>query len=153
MNIKLIDGSFLDRLPDAAETAALVVLIEDDADLRGYEHPLAALTNIGGSAYLRGYAHPLAALTNIGGSADLRGYAHADSWPWLINGGADRRGYYFTGILKNREWRICAGCRDFSIERALRHWGSGGISDKPDCLVLVERIVAEATARRPAEAA
>ena len=130
MRITLSTGATIDRLPPDAETAALVVSIDDDA-------------------YLGGYGHPLAALTNIGGYAYLGEYAHGDNWPWLINGGADRRGYYFTGILKAGEWRIRAGCRDFSIKQALRHWGSGGNSDKPDCFALVEKIVAE-TVRRAA---
>ena len=100
-----------------------------------------------GSLRLRGYAHPLpAGLTSVGGYLDLRGYAHPLP-DWIISAGTDRRGYFFAAVRHDRKWRIRAGCRDFSVETALSHWGSGGASDKPDCLVLVEKIVAEIAVR------
>ena len=135
--------------------------IGGNAYLRGYPHALAALTSIGGVAYLRGYQHALPALASIGRWADLEGYQHAlpaltsiGRWailegfqgalpPWLIDGGKDSRGYYFTGMLVADEWRIHAGCRDFSLEKARRHWGARGASNRPDCLALVEKIAAE----------
>lgn len=105
-----------------------------------------------GSLYLQGYAHPLpASLTSVGGSLDLRGYAHPLP-DWIISAGADRRGYWFAAVLQSGEWRVRAGYRDFSIETALSHWGSGGQSDKPDCLALVENIVAEIKVRSVEEA-
>ncbi len=146
MKVKLRDGSTINSMPETASQAALVVAIDSDADLRGYANALPALTSIGGPADLLGYAHALPALTSIGGSAYLLGYAHAD-WPWLINGGVESRGYYFTGILVDGEWRIRAGCRDFTIEQSLTHWGSGGRSNRPDCLALVNKIKAIAEER------
>jgi hypothetical protein len=121
---------------------AALASIGSSVDLEGYNHPLpAALASIGGYVDLRGYNHPLpAALASIGGPAYLEGYNHPLP-AWLIDGGADSRGYYFAGMLVNGEWRIRAGCRDFSIDQARRHWGSGGQSDRPDCLALVEKIV------------
>ena len=89
---------------------------------------------------LQGYAHPLpAGLASIGGSLNLRGYAHPLP-DWIIPAGVDVRGYWFAAIRQGGEWRIRAGCRDFSVKEALSHWGPGGKSDRPDCLALVEKI-------------
>ena len=135
--------------------------IDGWADLRNYQHALPTLASIDGNAYLEGYLHALPALATIGGWADLRGYQHAlpaltsiGRWailegfqgalpPWLIDGGKDSRGYYFTGMLVAGKWRIRAGCRDFSLEKAREHWGACGESDRPDCLALVKKIAAE----------
>ena len=75
-------------------------------------------------------------------SIDLRGYPHPLP-DWIISAGVDVRGYWFAAIRQDGEWRIRAGCRDFSVEEALSHWGPGSKSDRPDCLALVEKIVAE----------
>ena len=117
-------------------------------DLRGYAHALpAALTSIGGSVYLEGYAHALpAALTSIGGPVDLRGY-NCTLPDWIISAGKDRRGYWFAALRIAGVWRVRAGCRDFSMDQALAHWGSGGQSDKPDCLALVENLASQIAAR------
>jgi hypothetical protein len=117
-------------------------------NLRGYAHPLpAGLTSVGGSLDLEGYAHPLpAGLTSVGGSLYLLGYAHPLP-DWIISAGSDRRGYFFAAVRQDGKWRIRAGCRDFLAETALSHWGSGGQSDRPDCLALVKKIVAEIDVR------
>jgi hypothetical protein len=127
VKIVLKTGEVLSDLPSTADAAAQIVGIENDAGLEGYQHALPLLASIGGYAYLREYQHA--------------------TWPWLVNGGADSRGYWFTGMHINGEWRIRAGCRDFTIDRSLRHWGSGGQSDRPDCLALVEKIIAEIKVR------
>ena len=144
--------------------------IGESADLEGFQGDLPALTSIGGNACLEGYLHALPALATIGGWADLRGYQHAlpaltsiGRWailegfqgalpPWLIDGGKDSRGYYFTGMLVAGKWRIRAGCRDFSLEKAREHWGACGASNRPDCLALVEKIAAEIERRAALDA-
>ena len=59
-----------------------------------------------------------------------------------LTGGKDSRGYQFCGVKIRGQWRVIAGCRNFSIADARKHWGPGGRSDRPDCLVLVEQIAA-----------
>jgi len=59
-----------------------------------------------------------------------------------ISAGKDSRGYWFVPAKIKGEWRIIAGCRNLSIDAARKHWGPGGVSDRPDCLKLVERCVA-----------
>ena len=87
-----------------------------------------------------------AALTSVGGYLDLRGYGHPLP-NWIISAGADSRSYWFSAVKQNGAWRIRAGCRDFSVAAALAHWGSGGQSDNPKCLALVEHLVAEIDVR------
>ena len=58
----------------------------------------------------------------------------------LLRGGAkgffllpvqDPRGYPFPhAIFTNKGWRIIAGCRAFSIERAKAHWGESYKGDR-----------------------
>jgi len=43
----------------------------------------------------------------------------------------DPRGYSFAHAIETGEgWRVRAGCRDFSIEEALDHWGGGYNGDR-----------------------
>ena len=132
---------YLDLQDYAHPLPAGLASIGGSLDLQGYAHPLpAGLASIGGYLDLQGYAHPLpAGLASIGGSLNLRGYAHPLP-DWIIPAGVDVRGYWFAAIRQGGEWRIRAGCRDFSVEEALSHWGPGGESDRPDCLALVEKI-------------
>ena len=118
MIVSLDDGEILADLPRDAATAARVVCIEGRADLWSY-------------------AHPLLALTEISGSADLEGYAHMPHWIGYI--GDDRRGYSFWADLARG--RVRAGCRSFTPEEALAHWGPGGPSDRPDCLALAKQAI------------
>jgi len=61
-----------------------------------------------------------------------------------IFGGIDSRGYLFEAVLVRDQWRVIAGCRNYSIADARKHWGPGGESDRPDCLAFVEKIAAAA---------
>lgn len=61
----------------------------------------------------------------------------------IVKAGADKRGYSFAGVCYGGRWRITAGCRNFSLADARKHWGAGGESDRPDCLALVEKIASE----------
>ena len=87
-----------------------------------------------------------AALASVGRSLDLHGYVHPLP-NWIISAGADFRGYWFSAVKQTGNWRVRAGCRDFSVADALAHWGSGGQSDNPKCLALVEHLVAEIAVR------
>ena len=65
----------------------------------------------------------------------------------VFDAGCDHRGYRFiAGVdLGRHELRIFAGCRDFSVEDALRHWT---IKDNREALRKVDYLVAEAVAKR-----
>ena len=78
------------------------------ADLRGADLSRAYLSG----AYLSG--------------ADLRGAAGIILLP-----ACDARGYAFAHAIRcGDEWRIRAGCRDFSISEARAHWGPGYEGDR-----------------------
>ena len=62
----------------------------------------------------------------------------------LIRPGRDRRGYEFIGVKLRSHWRVLAGCRILDFADALTHWGAGGQSDSPECLALVQTIIARA---------
>ena len=112
--------------------------IGESVNLRGYAHALPSLTAIGWDADLRDYAHALPALREIGGRALLHGYAHTPAWIGYV--GDDRRGYSFWADLARG--RVRAGCRNFTPEEALAHWGPGGPSDRPDCFALAQKAIA-----------
>ena len=67
--------------------------------------------------------------------------------------GVDSRGYLFEGVTIRGQWRVIAGCRNYSIVDARQHWGPGGPSDRPDCLALVEVIATGAASLAMASAA
>jgi hypothetical protein len=142
----IVDGAVV-RIEDFATSLGLTS-IGGFLDLEGYNQPLpAGLTSIGGSLDLDGYSQPLpAGLTSIGGSLDLDGY-NQPLPAWIISAGADSRGYWFAAVLTANGWRVRAGCRDYPIETALKHWRSGGQSDRADCLALVENLAAQIKGR------
>jgi hypothetical protein len=43
--------------------------------------------------------------------------------------GTDRRNYRFVAVRHDDGWRIVAGCRWFTIEEAIAHWGAKGNKD------------------------
>lgn len=63
-----------------------------------------------------------------------------------LTAGKDSRGYEFHGVNICGQWRVVAGCRNFSLDEARKHWGPGGYSDRADCLALVEKIAAAVSA-------
>jgi hypothetical protein len=62
--------------------------------------------------------------------------------PGFIHGGIDSRRYSFDSFLMRGQRRVFAGCRNYNLAEALEHWGPGGASDRPDCLRIVEKIIA-----------
>lgn len=68
--------------------------------------------------------------------------------PHVIVGGFDDRKYQFLGLLKGGDWLVVAGCRNFTLAQARRHWAVGGPSDRADCRALVEKIAAEIKRRK-----
>lgn len=61
----------------------------------------------------------------------------------VLNAGTDKRGYQFVAARVRNQWSILAGCRNFSLSDARKHWGPGGPSDRPNCLAMVEKLIAE----------
>ena len=116
--------------------------------VRVYNCPgLAALPALPAAAVVRVYNCPgRAALPELPAATDVR----VENCPGLavLNAGADRRGYQFVAVRIRGAYRILAGCRNFSIEEALRHWGRGGPSDRPDCFAMVENLAAQIAALR-----
>jgi hypothetical protein len=78
-------------------------------------------------------------------TVDARGCTGASD---VICAGADSRGYDFVGIKLRGAWGIFAGCRhNFDFDKSRLHW-----RNNPECLALVEKIVAEAAHRDVAAA-
>ena len=164
MTVILDNGERVADLPSDAATAAHVVRIEGNADLRGYAHPLPALRRIDGWAILRDYAHALPDGLSVGGSLDLTGCTALTALPDDLTVGAsldlrgctgldhycvgrDKRNYAFFGIPMRDGPHVVAGCRNFTGAQALAHWGPGGESDRPDCLALAQKAIALAEGR------
>ena len=57
----------------------------------------------------------------------------------LVAVGSDSRGHEFVGVPIDGKMHVSAGCRFFSLNRALHHW-----RDNPECLALVHKIAAHA---------
>ena len=89
------------------------------------------------------YASGCTGLTSLDLTAatevDARGCTGLTSY---FEAGRDKRGYMFHGFFVFGVPRISAGCRGFTLPQALKHWGFGGASDRPDCLALVRVIEA-----------
>jgi len=103
-----------------------------------------ALTELHAPKAVHITANGCTALTEI--HADNAEYIYAvgcTALTGMIHGGEDRRRYYFFGLQQQGKYRIFAGCRNYTPEQALAHWGPGGPSDRPDCLALVQKIIAE----------
>jgi len=98
-----------------------------------------ALTELKADAAKTVYARGCTALTEIKADA-----ADIDRNPLYVFAGIDARGYVFEGVVIRNQWRVVAGCRNFTIADARLHWGPGGQSDRPDCLPLVTTIEAKA---------
>jgi hypothetical protein len=67
---------------------------------------------------------------------------HVDSFEGcagVIDAGQDGRGYRFIGVRQHDEsWMVKAGCRWFTIEESLLHWGR---KDNQDALRRVQKII------------
>ena len=63
--------------------------------------------------------------------ADLRGADLFGAVGFLLLPVQDARGYSFAHAIRtNNEWRIRVGCRDFTPEEALAHWGESYEGDR-----------------------
>jgi len=67
-----------------------------------------------------------------------------------IDGGENPRGYKVFGTKIRGQWRIMAGCRNFSPEDARKHWGSGA-RKHAGCLAVAEKVIAEINRREAAQ--
>lgn len=73
----------------------------------------------------------------------------------LIDGGQRVDGYRFIGWIKDGALWISAGCRDFTMDEARKHWGSTEYRDRAlgdEALAILDRIEATARIRAMVEA-
>ena len=82
----------------------------------------------------------LTALPELPAATDVRVY----NCPGLtaLNAGSDHRGYQFVAVQIREQWRIIAGCRNYSLEDARAHWRTNA-----ECAALVEKLAAEIASR------
>jgi hypothetical protein len=118
--------------------AATTVYASGCTGLTTLDLPAATRVDASGCTGLTTLDLPAATTVDATGCTGLLGY---------ILGGTDSRGYRFDSVVIRGQRRIFAGCQNFDIPQAIKHWGPGGRSDRPDCLALVQKIVAAAAAR------
>ena len=114
--------------------------LKADAAKTVYASGCTALTELKADAAEYVDARGCTALTEL--KADAARVERSDDTFRYLAVGCDNRGFLFEGMRIRGQWRVVAGCRNFSIEDARKHWGKDGWSDRPDCLALVEKIAA-----------
>jgi hypothetical protein len=137
-----MDKSLIEKV-DASGCTALTALDAPKARTV-YANGCTALTALDAPKAGTVYANGCTALTAL--DAPEAGYVYASGCTALADvfiAGVDSRGYTFFGMSQRGERRVFAGCRNFTVETALRHWGPGGESDHPDCVALVQLIIAD----------
>ncbi len=75
--------------------------------------------------------------------ANLRGANLSNLARYIIDYGQESRGYRRVVFYNGKEFRIMAGCRYFTIDEAINHWGSKNYPAKErgkEYLKLIERI-------------
>ena len=107
--------------------------------------PAATTVDAGGCTGLTTLDLPAATTVDAGGCTGLTTldlpaatWVYAGGCTGLTNAvfaGSDIRGYGFIGLRLRGEWRVLAGCRNFSPEEAMRHW-----KQNPECLALAESV-------------
>jgi len=115
------------RTVDAAGCTALTTL----------DAPQATRVHANGCTALTTLDAPQATRVHAIGCTALTGYFCA---------GKDSRGYSFYTMRWHGGFRVFAGCRNFTLAQARKHYGPGGVSDRADCLALVEKIAAHVEA-------
>jgi hypothetical protein len=114
---------------------------------------ISALPELPAATYVRVYNCPgISALPELPAATDVR----VDNCPGISNvirAGKDSRGYEFIGMKLRGQWRVTAGCRNFSLAEARAHWGRPGRSTNPECLALAEKIAAAIAALENSKAA
>ena len=112
-----------------------------------------ALTSVDLPAAKTVYARGCTALTSV----DLPAAEYVDAsgctaLTSVIDVGKNARGYDMFAIKLLGEWRVIAGCRNFNLADAHKHWGEGPRKHGA-ILVQVEEIAAEIEKREAAEKA
>ena len=144
MTYVIIDGR---RMTIAEFQAASGLTVRGALDLTG----CTGLTTLPPGLTVRGWLDlsgctALTALPDglsVGGSLYMRGCTGLDRYC----AGTDTCGYAFYGMPMRDGPHVVAGCRNFTGEEALAHWGPGGQSNRPDCLALAQKAIALAEGR------
>jgi len=69
------------------------------------------------------------------------------SGAYLIDGGQDERGYRFIGWKRGDDLMISAGCRNYTISEARKHWGGSNYTGPKSNIQRVELIASIAVER------
>jgi hypothetical protein len=131
-----VDASGCTALTELAAPEATTVYVSGCTALTELAAPEATTVYVSGCTALTELAAPKAITVDACGCTALTGYEH-------FYAGSDSRGYVFSAIKLHGSWRFIAGCRNFTREEALHHWGPGGRSNRPDCLALVHKLIAQ----------
>ena len=92
------------------------------------------IDNASAATYVRVINNPgLTALPDLPAAT----YVWVENNPGLLimNAGIDHRGFQFVAVFIRKEWRIIAGCRNYSLEYARHHW-----RNNPEAIALVEKL-------------
>ena len=114
---------------------------------------LAAFLAMDKAAVISVYASGCTALTSV--DLPAAEYVDASGCTALTSGqvidvGMNARGYDMSAIKLRGVWRIIAGCRNFNVEDARKHWGASSDRAHPEILAQVETIAAEIARREAA---
>jgi hypothetical protein len=116
-----------------------------------YASGCTALTSVDLPAAKTVYARGCTALTSVDLPAAEYVYASGcTALTSVIDAGQNARGYDTSAIKLRGEWRIVAGCRNFNIDEARKHWGRGSTRAHPTIAAQVEEIAAEIERREVA---
>jgi hypothetical protein len=113
--------------------AATTVYAIGCTGLTALDLPAATTVYVSGCTGLTALDLPAATTVYVSGCTGLTAAVFA---------GRDSRGYDFVGLKLRGEWRVLAGCRNFSFRKARLHWARNA-----ECLALVEKIAADAERR------
>jgi hypothetical protein len=151
--VRVLNCAGLTELPDLP--AATVVRVENCAGLTELPDLPAAIDvrveNCAGLTELPDLpAATVVRVLNCAGLTELPDLPAAiDVWvlncaglKGLVQGDENPRGYKVIGVKLRRQWRIIAGCRNFSIEDARHHWGKSA-RKHAGCLAVAERVIAQ----------
>lgn len=112
--------------------------------VNGRRMSVAAVCVMDAKSITKVYARDCTSLTSLDLPAATYVYAGGcTSLDGAIFAGKDERNYDFVGLRLRGEWRVLAGCRNFSPEDARFHWGSNSRSANPECLALAEKLIAQ----------
>jgi hypothetical protein len=141
-----VDASGCTGLTELSAPKATTVYASGCTGLTELSAPEAGYVDARGCTGLTELSAPKATTVYASGCTGLTGYD-------IIDVGKNARGYDMSAISIAGRWRIIAGCRNFTLEEARRHWGDGSGRAHKAILAKVEKIAAEIERRASAKEA